>query len=385
MFLPSNITLKFGDSGDFVTELQHRLAAVHCFGSDAVNGFFDGTTVNGVSTFQSMNGLRADGIAGPETLRRLNGVISGDTSSTNNHQDEQDRLAREEAARQIAQQEAFARQQLQEQERLANEQLAAEQATQQHQSQHAQTPQQPEIRHAQEAAYAPPQQHQVVQETAHLQMQQQMQQQVPQPMAQAPQYTAHQPAAPAMQMQAEPQYQHQQIQPQMAQAPQYVAQQMAVPAPQPQTQQQQQAPHLQHQQVQAQTHAAPAKHAPVQANAPQQAAPLNPAAAYAAPVQHQAVAAAPHAVEARTAEPAATASKGLVGRAMQYANDMVQKLSNYFESKLPTHVIDEVKDIGMTMAKSGVREAAIPTGPQQQRGPDTPARAPQQQAVPHRA
>lgn len=80
MFLPSNITLKFGDTGDFVAELQRRLVMVQCFTGDAVNGFYDGNTVNGVSRFQGMNGLNTDGVAGPETLRRLNGVIAGDAS-----------------------------------------------------------------------------------------------------------------------------------------------------------------------------------------------------------------------------------------------------------------------------------------------------------------
>lgn len=80
MFLPSNITLKFGDSGDFVAELQRRLVIVQCFTDDAINGFYDGNTVNAVSRFQGMSGLNTDGVAGPETLRRLNGVIAGDSS-----------------------------------------------------------------------------------------------------------------------------------------------------------------------------------------------------------------------------------------------------------------------------------------------------------------
>ena len=91
MFLPSNITLQFGDSGDFVSELQRRLSAVNCFGSDQVSGFFDGNTVNGVTRFQAMSGLHADGVAGPETLRRLNGVISG--GSATDKKDEEQRAA----------------------------------------------------------------------------------------------------------------------------------------------------------------------------------------------------------------------------------------------------------------------------------------------------
>lgn len=94
MFLPSNITLKFGDSGDFVSELQRRLAMVNCFSEDQVNGFYDGTTVNAVTHFQAMNGLHADGVAGPETLRRLNGVIAGDTGGSKpTAQEEEQKLA----------------------------------------------------------------------------------------------------------------------------------------------------------------------------------------------------------------------------------------------------------------------------------------------------
>lgn len=82
MFLPSTMTLKFGDAGDFVTELQRRLTMVGCFSEAMINGYFDGPTVNGVIAFQGRHGLHADGVAGPETLRRLSGVITGDTGSS---------------------------------------------------------------------------------------------------------------------------------------------------------------------------------------------------------------------------------------------------------------------------------------------------------------
>ena len=88
MFLPSNITLKFGDSGDFVAELQRRLAMA--LGSNGeITGFYDGPTVNTVTQFQGMHGLHADGVAGPETLRRLNGVIAGDSGSTDTKNEEE--------------------------------------------------------------------------------------------------------------------------------------------------------------------------------------------------------------------------------------------------------------------------------------------------------
>jgi hypothetical protein len=70
---------------------------------------------------------------------------------------------------------------------------------------------------------------------------------------------------------------------------------------------------------------------------------------------------------------------------MQYANEMVQKLANYFESKLPAPVLDEVKQLGQTMARSGVKEVAIPVGPEPQRGVEVGRGQQQQQAqVPHR-
>ncbi len=73
MCLPSNITLQFGDSGDYVTELQRRLASYNYLSGDMLTGFFDASTVSAVRSFQTASGIRADGIAGPETLRRLNG------------------------------------------------------------------------------------------------------------------------------------------------------------------------------------------------------------------------------------------------------------------------------------------------------------------------
>lgn len=77
MFLPSNITLSPGDSGEFVQELQRRLSSLGLYPADETHGQYDGTTTRSVSGFQSQQGLRSDGVAGPETLRRLNGVISG--------------------------------------------------------------------------------------------------------------------------------------------------------------------------------------------------------------------------------------------------------------------------------------------------------------------
>lgn len=90
MFLPSNITLQFGDTGDFVAEMQRRLSIINLFNEAFINATFDSNTVNAVKSFQSMQGLRVDGVAGPETLRRLNGVISGDTSSSSSSDNKQE-------------------------------------------------------------------------------------------------------------------------------------------------------------------------------------------------------------------------------------------------------------------------------------------------------
>ncbi|MFO0456213.1 MAG: peptidoglycan-binding domain-containing protein [Alphaproteobacteria bacterium] len=98
MFLPANITLQFGDTGDFVTELQRRLSTIQLLSEMMVNGAFDGNTVNAVKSFQSMHGIRVDGVAGPETLRRLAGVLSGESSSnTSDNKQEEEKQQRRDA------------------------------------------------------------------------------------------------------------------------------------------------------------------------------------------------------------------------------------------------------------------------------------------------
>lgn len=91
MFLPSNITLKSGDTGDFVSELQRRLAAQGFLSEGNVSGLFDGATTSGVSHFQGANGLFADGIAGPKTIHVLNGGSpTADGGDEGNKQDEEE-------------------------------------------------------------------------------------------------------------------------------------------------------------------------------------------------------------------------------------------------------------------------------------------------------
>lgn len=92
MFLPSNITLQFGDSGDYVTELQRRLASRSYLSGDMLTGFFDASTVSAVRSFQTASGIRADGVAGPETLRRLNGFGGSSSDEAPPTQAEEDKI-----------------------------------------------------------------------------------------------------------------------------------------------------------------------------------------------------------------------------------------------------------------------------------------------------
>ncbi len=305
MFLPSNITLKFGDSGDFVSELQRRLAMVKCFPENAVNGFFDGTTANAVTSFQSREGLHADGVAGPETLRRLNGVVSGDTSSSssNNNQEEEAKLAP------TVRQEEFMQQQPVE---------AAFNPVAFHTGPAAHTP------YGEEAYRQPVQQAVEMAPPPHQ----------PEPPRHEPPVQHHQPAmapvAHAGHFAEQPHHPQQQAHPQPVQH--------HIPAPAHEPTQQ---PHSQ-------------MHAQVQ------------------PPQHQ-----HH--QPQPEQAAAQQPQGMMGRVRQFANAMIQKLNDYFEAKLPPSVMAEVQSIGIAMARSGMKEAPIPTGPELAgRSQELPARGPEQ-------
>jgi peptidoglycan hydrolase-like protein with peptidoglycan-binding domain len=320
MFLPSNITLKPGDSGDFVAELQRRLAVMDCFGHDAINGFYDGMTANGVSAFQSRSGIATDGIAGPETLRRLNGVISGDTSngSTDTKQEEEVQQA---AAPPMWQQEAIAAQQP-----TLSPFVEAEAAVE---TARALDPFGTPNAGAQTSQFAPPPQAISAEE----QMQHHMQQQL----LREPLTQQHAPEHPAAEVHAVPQQSASDMLAQML---------LQTPAP-----------------------AQAAAHAPQQQGAAHEAA--RPAEAVA---HQQAPQASPHQMAATATEP--QQPRGIVGRAMQYANEMVQKLGNYFESKLPPSVLNEVQSIGQSMMRSGVKEVPIPAEPTARA--ELPARGPEQ-------
>ena len=86
---PSDGTLRKGDKGDAVTALQARLRELGYF-KPLPDGDYGNQTVAAVKAFQEKNGLTADGVAGPDTLKKLesdsainaNGVAS-DVLQTN--------------------------------------------------------------------------------------------------------------------------------------------------------------------------------------------------------------------------------------------------------------------------------------------------------------
>ena len=62
--------LKTGSSGDEVTKLQKRLAAVG-FDPGGADGAFGPKTDAALKAFQEKAGIAADGICGPQTLKML--------------------------------------------------------------------------------------------------------------------------------------------------------------------------------------------------------------------------------------------------------------------------------------------------------------------------
>ena len=335
MFLPSNITLQFGDSGDFVSELQRRLAMVRCFNEAMINGFYDGPTVNGVTLFQSQCGLRADGIAGPETLRRLNSSISGDTSSGSGSSD----TKKEEEQAFYGQP-----QQLLNAEILAHNQEIEQAAWN--------TPSAPEIAPA--PAYAPP----------------------PVEMAPAPSpYAA--PDAASQQMAANQQFLNAETIATQQQPQQY----QPVPPPQPMPQQGSDA-------LAMFVNAAPQPPQPqpvLQESPARIPPPPQPIAYAAAPVPPQPQPAPqPPTQQIPVTEAAPQQAPNLLQRTISAASGLIQKLANYFEAKLPPDTLREVQAIGQTMARSGVQETPIPADPTTARAPEQPARGPAQQQTQQR-
>ena len=322
MFLPSTITLKFGNSGDFVTELQNRLVLVKCLSDGMVTGFYDGSTVNAVMMFQGREGLHADGIAGPDTLRRLNGVISGSSGSApTSTQEEEQKIE----ATQPVQQFVWGEQP------TVNPFFEAPAVA---------TPEAPRIAPI-EAAPAQADMRPM---------------QAPPPL---------QPALPSDTLQS------------FAQAPTPL----------------QTAPAMSPRELAAQQQNAPvalgalAMPATAQQPIPATGQPLSsdpsqtPLNATAIPVTQRPTTV--PATQPTALDQPAAAPQGIVAKTMQFANAMMQKLSDYFEKKLPPTVLDEVHSIGKEMHRSGMKEAPIPTGPDQ-RAPELPTRTQEPVKAPQR-
>lgn len=74
-------TLKYGDSGSRVTELQTALVKLG-YNTNGVDGRFGAGTQRAVISFQKDNGLEADGLAGTKTLELLYAKANGSGSSS---------------------------------------------------------------------------------------------------------------------------------------------------------------------------------------------------------------------------------------------------------------------------------------------------------------
>lgn len=74
-------TLKYGDSGDRVTELQTALVKLG-YSTNGIDGRFGAGTQKAVIAFQKANGLTADGLAGTQTQDLIYNKASSDSSSS---------------------------------------------------------------------------------------------------------------------------------------------------------------------------------------------------------------------------------------------------------------------------------------------------------------
>ena len=75
------VTLREGDSGSGVKKLQQQLKKLGYY-SGSVDGKYGSGTTQAIKTFQQMNDLRVDGIAGPATQRALYGTSTSISYAT---------------------------------------------------------------------------------------------------------------------------------------------------------------------------------------------------------------------------------------------------------------------------------------------------------------
>ena len=72
---------KYGSRGSEVTQIQTKLKRWGYYNGN-VDGIYGTQTVNAVKYFQRKNGLTADGIAGPATLKAMEIYTSSSSSSS---------------------------------------------------------------------------------------------------------------------------------------------------------------------------------------------------------------------------------------------------------------------------------------------------------------
>ena len=75
------VTLREGSSGDAVKKLQQQLKTLGYY-SGSVDGKYGSGTTQAIMTFQQMNDLRVDGVAGPATQRALYGTSTSISYAT---------------------------------------------------------------------------------------------------------------------------------------------------------------------------------------------------------------------------------------------------------------------------------------------------------------
>lgn len=73
--VPTDATLRAGSTGEAVTALQEALASLG-YTVGTADGKYGPATTKAVTAFQESNDLKADGIAGPETIAAINEAVA---------------------------------------------------------------------------------------------------------------------------------------------------------------------------------------------------------------------------------------------------------------------------------------------------------------------
>lgn len=84
---------KYGSRGNEVTQIQTKLKRWGYYNGN-IDGIYGTQTVNAVKYFQRKNGLTADGIAGPNTLKAMGITSSSNSGSSSSNSNDLNLLAR---------------------------------------------------------------------------------------------------------------------------------------------------------------------------------------------------------------------------------------------------------------------------------------------------